>query len=193
MWYYFDMSDKFDKLMQIAKFAAERQQDRRQYEFKIFISYVTLLALAIWKYKPIYKPIDVSCWIMASMVLGSYLLYLLWLIRVSTANRNEGYRRDYYLQQAEDNLCPYRIVKKELPNEYREKKCLRKPKINIVPKMWQFWMRWDQLCENWSIMFTASFPLLLVILLIFRLGCWKEFLASVAFTAIILSNCKAFY
>ena len=175
--------------MQIAKFAAERQQDRRQYEFKIFISYVTLLALAIWKY----KPIDGFCWIMAFMVLGSYLLYLLWLIRVSTANRNEGYRRDYYLQQAEDNLCPYRIVKKELPNEYREKKCLRKPKINIVPKMWQFWMRWDQLCENWSIMFTALFPLLLVIVLVIKLCCWKEFLILVAFTSITLSICKAFY
>ena len=182
------MNDKFDKLMQIAKFAAERQQDRRQYEFKIFISYVTLLALAIWEY----KPIGVSCWIMAFIVLGSYLLYLLWLIRVSTANRNDGYRRDYYLQQAEDNLCPYRIVKKELPNEYREKKCLRKPKINIVPKMGQFWMRWDQLCENWSIGFTACFPFLLVVLLMIRGCCWDAFLAWFASTAIVASICKAF-
>ena len=32
--------DDFLHVMQIAEFAAQRSEDRRQYEFKIFISYV---------------------------------------------------------------------------------------------------------------------------------------------------------
>ena len=41
------MNNDFEKYMQIAEFAQKNQHDRRQHEYKIFISYVTLLALGI--------------------------------------------------------------------------------------------------------------------------------------------------
>ena len=146
--------------MQIADFAAKRHQDRRQYEFRIFIACVTLLALAI------YKAPDIAdhCCIVALLVGVSYFLYILWAIRVSTANRNDGHRRDYYLEKAEDILCSCYGVRPP-PNEYRP----AQNKIKEVPKMWQVLKGWCQLCENWSIGFTALFPLLLVILLVYRL------------------------
>ena len=127
------MSNNFEKCMKIAEFAQKNQQDRRQYEFKIFISYVTLLALGIWKT----DDIGGFCYILGSLVGFSYLLYLLWQIRVSIANRNDGYRRDYYLEKAEDILYPDWAVEEKLPNEYRDKKCFLNPKIKIIPKIWQ--------------------------------------------------------
>ena len=41
--------DDFERTLHIADFAAQRLENRRQFEFKIFISYVTLLVLGIYK------------------------------------------------------------------------------------------------------------------------------------------------
>ena len=50
--------DDFDRTLQIAEFAAQRLENRRQFEFKIFISYVTLLVLAIYEGHHIKVPDD---------------------------------------------------------------------------------------------------------------------------------------
>lgn len=44
-----NLKDDFERMMQLAEYGASRHNDRRQIEFRIFISYVTLLLLAFIK------------------------------------------------------------------------------------------------------------------------------------------------
>ena len=97
------MSNDFEKCMQIAEFAQKNQHDRRQYEFKIFVSYVTLLALGIYKAKEISENCNV-CLILGSVVLVSYILYFFWNVKLALANYNDETRRNYYLGAAEVRL-----------------------------------------------------------------------------------------
>ena len=175
----FAMNNKFERIMQIADFAAKRQQDRRQYEFRIFIAYVTLIALAIYKS----EAIDGSCYVMGSFVGLSYFLYLLWLLRVSRANLNDGYRRNFYLEKAEDMLYSrYVRIKNEYEEENGEENRIRK-----VPKILQVCKGWDAIF-NWSVGFTAFFPLLLVILLVYQLCCcWNYVVKSIIIMIAILA------
>lgn len=50
--------DDFQQTLEIAEFASQRLENRRQFEFKIFISYVTLLVLAIYEGHHIEIPND---------------------------------------------------------------------------------------------------------------------------------------
>ena len=134
------MKDRFERVIQIAKFGAQRLENRRQYEFKIFISYVTLLALAIYKA----DKIDCSLFVLV-LLLFIHILYISWLIRVSVANRNDGYRRDFYLKKAEDILySPYNRIY----NEYDRDSNPEKPIIKRVPKIWQLWKGGDEILNN---------------------------------------------
>ena len=174
------MNNKFERIMQIADFAAKRQQDRRQYEFRIFIAYVTLIALAIYKS----GAIDGSCYVMGSFVGLSYFLYLLWLIRVSRANLNDGYRRNFYLKKAEDMLYSRDV---RIKNEYEEENG-EENRIRKVPKILQVCKGWDAIFDNWSVGFTALFPLLLIILLVYRLCCcWDYVVKSIIIVVAILA------
>ena len=101
------MNNDFQKCMQIAEFAQKNQHDRRGYEYKIFISYVTLLALGIYKT----GDIAVNCWWTALLVLGSYLAYLLWCIRLAVANHNDEARRNWFLTSAQNILYRSGCVK----------------------------------------------------------------------------------
>ena len=181
-----NMNNDFDKCMQIAEFAQKNQHDRRAYEYKIFISYVTLLVLGIWKA----DAISIHCYWGIAVVLGSYLAYLLWCVRLAVANHNDQFRRDWYLMAAECRLYLSNNVKR-VPSDYTDKSEDRineeskwyqwykkwcqsnseEDKIKRVPKFWQFWKGWCQFLGNWSIWFTALFPVLLVIWLTLRLCC----------------------
>ena len=154
------MSNGFEKCMQIAEFAQKNQHDRRQYEFKIFISYVTLLALGIWKTDEIQK-IDNACLILGSVVGLSYIFYFFWNVKLACANYNDETRRNYYLAAAEVNLFHSANIK-PVPTQYD-----RLPNDEIMkmkPKN-----GWRPLWENWSIWFTTLLPLLLVVVLVLRL------------------------
>ena len=142
------MSNNFEKCMQIAEFAQKNQQDRRQYEFKIFISYMTLLALGIWKAKEIGK-ID-NEGIIVGIVVGFLLLSLLrfgvlnwhWQIIMMKLGEN------YYLAIAEDRLNNIKPVPTEYPRPPSDKIMTR----SKLKKVWSpFW-------SNWSIWFTALLP-----------------------------------
>ena len=155
------MSNNFEKCMQIAEFAQKNQQDRRQYEFKIFISYMTLLALGIWKAKEIGK-IDNEGIIVGIVVGFSYLAYFVWCLKLALANYNDETRRNYYLAIAEDRLNNIKPVPTEYPRPPSDKIMTR----SKLKKVWSpFW-------SNWSIWFTALLPFLLVVVLVLRLcGC----------------------
>ena len=155
------MNNDFQKCMQIAEFAQKNQHDRRQYEYKIFISYVTLLALGIWKA----DTISIHWWWGIALIWGSYWAYLLWCVRLAVANSNDQARRNWYLTKAEDKLYSrYVRIKSEYGGQSERE-------IKEVPRFWHGSKGWHQFFGNWSIWFTALIPFLLVIWLIFRLYC----------------------
>ena len=44
-----NLKDNFERMMQLAEYGVNRHNDRRQIEFRIFISYVPLLVLGFYQ------------------------------------------------------------------------------------------------------------------------------------------------
>ena len=95
-----------DEMLAIAEFAANGHRERRQLEFRISISYITLLSLALYqviKFNAA-ETGNVPWWIIVLVcVLLSALhwKYLDWLYTLHIASNNDVRRRDFYLKKAE--------------------------------------------------------------------------------------------
>ena len=50
--------NKFQVMLQLAEFGAKRLEERRSVEFRIFISYITLLVLALYQLVKRGNPVD---------------------------------------------------------------------------------------------------------------------------------------
>ena len=159
--------DDFERTLEIADFAAQRLENRRQYEFKIFISYVTLLVLAIYKHD-LLKPSPGEC---IGLVCGLgviHIFYILWTISLSVANRNDSDRRNFYLKKAQDisdfllksvgdPLC------RKMESDYDSEK---PKKIKIVPDVLRAFMHGDQLWINYAATFQFVLPTIILFLLV---------------------------
>ena len=181
--------DNFEQTLQIAEFASQRGENRRQYEFKIFISYVTLLVLAIYEGHHIEVPNDaykeLSRFFIVALIVALlsviHFFYIAWTISLSVANQNDGARRDFYLQKSE---CISRRLLMEfgdplsqkLDNEY-SKLCSNK-KINIVPKFYEVWEHKNQLWINYAAAFQVVLPTIIFFLLVLNLS--NEFVLNLS-------------
>ncbi len=165
--------DDFERTLQIADFAAQRAENRRQFEFKIFISYVTLLVLGIYKDDQIEVPNDWA-WLVLVLLFVMHCLYILWTFSLSVAMRNDSERRNFYLEKAQyisvsllkkygKPLC--RKMKSEYcqpsPNEYR---------IKRVPNVFQAFGHGDQIWINYAVPFQIVLPTIIFSLLVFNLS-----------------------
>ena len=93
----------FDKMLALAEFGAKQHNDRRQVEFRIFISYITLLALAFYQLMKI-DDFNISWKVIVPAVLvlvGVHILYCWWQYILHIASHNDVRRRDFYLKKAE--------------------------------------------------------------------------------------------
>ena len=94
--------DNFERLLSLAEFAAKRHEERRQVEFKIFISYTTLLALilyyALTKGDSLWSTND---WKPAVPLLIVHWIYYLWQRSLGVAMENDTKRRNFFLAKAE--------------------------------------------------------------------------------------------
>jgi len=97
----------FNEMLALADFAEKSHNDRRQVEFRITISYITFLVLALYQ---VIKPrtaeldLDVSWWVIgiASFVLLlTHICYCWWQRTFHIASNNDVRRRDFYLKKAE--------------------------------------------------------------------------------------------
>ena len=178
--------DDFEQTLQIAEFASLRLESRRQFEFKIFISYVTLLVLAIYEGHHIEVPNDDRA-LYGSCVFGllivMHFFYISWTISMSVAMRNDSGRKNFYMQKAEyisdsllkkfgDPLC------RKLKSDYRCL-CPDDNKVKIVPKGLATLKHLDQIWSNWATSFQVVLPTIIFSLLVFNLsqelctGCWE--------------------
>ena len=188
--------DDFEQAFQIAEFARQSGENRRQYEFKIFISYVTLLLLGIYeghhievsndRYKELYGLLIVA------LLSVMHFFYIAWTISLSVANQNDGARRDFYLQKSE--CISHRLLmefgdplSQKLDNDY-SKLCSNK-KINIVPKFYEVWEHKNQLWINYAAALQGALPTIAFSLLIFNFSqkLWTEWeFLAVVISAIVL-------
>ena len=97
----------FDSMLAIADLAEQWHHNRRQLEFRIMISYTTLLALALYQ---VIKPRETSISFDAHweiiLIAGLALFFLLviycrWQYIFHIASNNDVRRRDFYLKKAE--------------------------------------------------------------------------------------------
>ena len=91
----------FDKMLELAEFGAKRHNERRQNLFKVIISYITLLVLALYhviKNENILNSDETGILIFLLVV---HIFYLIWLWTTLKASINDARRRDFYLKKAE--------------------------------------------------------------------------------------------
>lgn len=175
--------DDFEQTLQIAGFAAERLENRRQFEFKIFISYVTLLVLAIYEGHHIEVPNGWYGLCVFGLLFVMHLFYISWTISLSVAMRNDSGRKNFYMQKADyisasllkklgDPLC------RKLNNEY----CEISPdenEVKRVPKGFATLKHLDKIWSNWATPFQIVLPTIIFSLLVLNLskelctGSWK--------------------
>ena len=167
--------DDFEQALQIAEFARQSSENRRQYEFKIFISYVTLLILGIYEGHHIEIPDGEYKILYGLCVLGllsvMHFFYIAWTISLSVANKNDGAWRDFYLQKSE--YISHRLLmefgdplSQKLENEYRQS--CQNHKVKIVPKFYEVFKHRDQIWTNYAAAFQVVLPTIIYLLLVFN-------------------------
>lgn len=194
-----NLKDDFERMMRLAEYGASRHNDRRQIEFRIFISYVTLLVLGFYqidKFEDLVKGSPEFVWGIAVLLGIMHSVYLLWEIRLSIANENDASRRNFYLKQAEclshhlrekPRQPFYPSYQREITYRFSDKvdiesRCLKEekiyeselfkesePPIVLVPRPWEVHKYWWQLLSDWSRPFQTWIPTGLLLLLIVRI------------------------
>ena len=183
--------DNFDKdkenlqgMLDLAEFGAKRHDDRRSIEFRIFISYMTLLILAFYQ---IIKAtsISVELWQSIGLTLlsiGIHIAYVMWQIGVAIAMANDAWRRNFYLKKAEcilhhlskypeNTFCPSNAeVKVNFGSEKREmteKQLFKEPApiFISVSNFGELFKHFNQIWNDWSRMFVIAVPTLLLLIL----------------------------
>lgn len=121
--------DNFERLLSLAEFAAKRHEERRQVEFKIFITYLTFLAVIFYHFTkkeglvrdlitrlglPVSSSSDpIDPWVFVALSL-IHVVYFFWQTTIGIANQNDTRRRDFFLARAE---C---IAQYFIENPYRK-------------------------------------------------------------------------
>ena len=109
--------DNFERLLSLAEFAAKRHEERRQVEFRIFITYLTFLAvifyhftkkeglvrdLITWLGVPVSSSSDpINPWVLIFALSLIHVVYFFWQMTIGIANDNDTRRRNFFLARAE--------------------------------------------------------------------------------------------
>ena len=152
---------KFQEMLQLAEFGAKRLEERRSVEFRIFISYITLLVLALYQLIKQQNSIGLELWegiILYGLALVMHTIYVIWQIGISIAMDNDSYRRNFYLEAAED-ISGHRLkYDHENPNSDR--------KIIIIKHYWQQFLHLGLIWTDWSRLLLVGIPKILFIIIV---------------------------
>ena len=165
--------DTFQRMLDLAKFGAERMEERRGVEFRVFISYITLLVLALYQLVKHQNPIHVfiklilpkdsitlELWeyiVLYILALSIHTIYVMWQVGVGIAMDNDAYRRNVYLKEAE-SLSGVTLEYEDFvdaPNKIKP----------ITKYRQQFKYLWV-ICKDWSRMLLVTIPTLLFIIVV---------------------------
>lgn len=101
-----DKKDKFDAMLTLAEFGANRMERRRTIEFQIFISYTTLVVLGIYviiknqnEVTNVFKNDSVIFLFLALAAIN--FIYIMWQVGLCRAMENDNVRRNFYVDKAQ--------------------------------------------------------------------------------------------
>ena len=122
--------DNFERLLSLAEFGAKRHEERRQVEFRIFITYLTFLAVIFYHFTkkeglvrdlitgfglPVSSSSDpINPWVLIIALWLIHVVYFFWQTTIGIANENDTSRRNFFLARAE---C---IAQYFIENPYRK-------------------------------------------------------------------------
>lgn len=158
--------NKFNMMLDLAEFSAKRLEARRSVEFRMFISYMTLLLIVFYRF-PVFSFDDISVlekWLLIASAIGIHILYLSLQAGIAYANQNDATKRNYYSKIAE-SLSGHPI---EYPPEYEPDK---DNKISIIKPWYKFLFSRNAtvLFKGHSAMFLVGIPTISFIILMFVL------------------------
>ncbi|MDE0014110.1 MAG: hypothetical protein OXU36_23405 [Candidatus Poribacteria bacterium] len=163
------MSDKskFQKMLRLAEFGAKRLEERRSVEFRIFISYITLLVLALYQLIKQQNSISLELWegiVLYVLALVMHTIYVIWQIGISIAMDNDSYRRNFYLEAAED-ISGHRLrYDHENPNSGR--------RIIVIKHYWQQFLHLGLIWKDWSRLLLVGIPTILFSIIVLPSEIW---------------------
>ena len=142
---------KFEEMLQLAEFGAKRMAERRSTEFKIFVSYMTLLVLALYQLikQDNFELSDDDGVVLCILALFIHIIYFMWQVGVAIAMRNDAHRRNVYLKEAEG------ISGRSLNYNVRNKE------IDIIKPYWKQFCHLEVIWEHWSPPLLVGIPTLL--------------------------------
>lgn len=167
--------DNFQRMLALAEFAAVRIEGRRTVEFRIFISYITLLVLALYQLikqqNPLYgffkltiqtDPIRLEIWesiTLYGLALTIHTVYVIWQIGIGIAMDNDSYRRNFYLEKTEKiSGHPLKYHRKH-PNSCR--------KIIVIENYGQQLSHLEGIWTDWSRMLLVAIPTILFTIVVY--------------------------
>ena len=100
------ITDDFYRMLALADLGARWHSDRRQVAFRIFISYMTLLVLALYQVIKLLgeEQVVIPWWVILAVNVGIFFthhVYCKWQGAIRKALINDVRRRDFFLQKAE--------------------------------------------------------------------------------------------
>ena len=184
--------DSFQEMLNIAEFAATRMNERRSVEFKIFISYMTPLILALYYVIKLDPDLlaDISWKIIGGgacvYLISVHLVYVFWQIGIAVAMANDAWRRNFYLAKSErllhhlskdgkNTFClDNTVVTVDLgceKNECTEKELFEKtpPQPILVPNFWGLRKHSKKIFKDSSRMLVVWVPTMLFVFLVLTL------------------------
>ncbi len=201
--------DNFERLLALAEFGAKRHEDRRQVEFRVSISYITLLALAFYHFNKGVQLFGlfsnnwgIKHWWLILAFIFVHWFYCFWQKGLCIAMENDANRRNFFLAKAEclaDYFIHHPNATKFNPDIDKKVKvyfCKDKvsevtlfektcpPDITILHSPWKnFFKCWDIIWRDWSRLFHFAIPTIMI----FTLFClkltfwWAGFVFSLPF------------
>ena len=154
--------NKFQEMLQLAEFGAERLEGRRSVEFRIFISYITLLVLALYQLIKQQNSIGLELWwegiILYGLALFMHTIYVTWQVGICIAMDNDSYRRNFYLKKAEDASGT--------PPKYDCENPTADRKIIIIEHYFQQFYHLKVIWRDWSRLLLVGIPTILFIIIV---------------------------
>ncbi len=163
---------KFQLMLQLAEFGVRRMEERRSVEFRIFISYITLLVLALYQLIKPQNPIhDFFGWITQKdsvnfriyegvilyvLALFLHTIYVMWQVGIGIAMNNDSYRRNFYLKKVED-ISGHSL-------KYDCKDLSADGKIIIIKHYLQQFCHLNVIWSDWSRMLVVAIPTILFVI-----------------------------
>ena len=159
--------DKFEAMLKLAEFGANRMERRQSTEFQIFISYTTLIVLGLYVIITKHDDVDdvfinASATLLCISLAFINFIYIIWQVGLGRAMENDATRRNYYVIKAQD------LTGRSPTLERRDKNKEVEYTIFVNTKYRHQFCDLHLIWKDWSRLLLVGIPTILHIILLFE-------------------------